>query len=252
MCPRSQQFLWILNRVLDPPFHLVFGVRSVLLHRQELGVNTIDAKISHRRPAIVPSKPLNGQRLPPRKGLDKVYTLAKGLVKFWRWTSSTGNGGKGFPRFLQELRLITMPDVTVCHFVGFGQCWASRDAIVDLLRRPAMAQTFSSRRCEEETRVAVWVRYEEERRDSGFRSIAVRSSVGFLILGNGKIGDYLRIFSHLAHEELVHSTCPINVVDFLQIVDRFVAVQMQFFFPFRRALFHLGGCCLLHLPLRQM
>ncbi|MQM09210.1 hypothetical protein Taro_042077 [Colocasia esculenta] len=65
MCPRSQQFLWILNRVLDPPFHLVFGVRSVLLHRQELGVNTLDAKISHRRPAIVPSKPLNSQRLPP-------------------------------------------------------------------------------------------------------------------------------------------------------------------------------------------
>ncbi|MQM09182.1 hypothetical protein Taro_042049 [Colocasia esculenta] len=65
MCPRSQQFLWILNRVLDPPFHLVFGVRSVLFHRQELGVNTLDAKISHRCPAIVPSKPLNGQRLPP-------------------------------------------------------------------------------------------------------------------------------------------------------------------------------------------
>ncbi|MQL73227.1 hypothetical protein Taro_005558 [Colocasia esculenta] len=42
------------------------------------------------------------------KGLDKVYTLAKGLVKSWRWTSSTGNGGKSFPRFLQELRLITM------------------------------------------------------------------------------------------------------------------------------------------------
>ncbi|MQL68180.1 hypothetical protein Taro_000468, partial [Colocasia esculenta] len=37
----------------------------MLLHRQELGVNAIDAKISHRRPAIVPSKPLNGQRLPP-------------------------------------------------------------------------------------------------------------------------------------------------------------------------------------------
>ncbi|MQL80974.1 hypothetical protein Taro_013422 [Colocasia esculenta] len=65
MCPRSQQFLWILNRVLDHPFHHVFGVWSVLLHRQELGVNTLDAKISHRRPAIVPSKPLNGQRLPP-------------------------------------------------------------------------------------------------------------------------------------------------------------------------------------------
>ncbi|MQL70491.1 hypothetical protein Taro_002821 [Colocasia esculenta] len=56
------------------------------------------------------------------KGLDKVYTLAKGLVKSWRWTSSTGNGGKGFPRLLQELRLITMPqwlkglDVRACPF----------------------------------------------------------------------------------------------------------------------------------------
>ncbi|MQL98070.1 hypothetical protein Taro_030767 [Colocasia esculenta] len=33
--------------------------------RQELGVNAIDAKVSHRHPAIVPSKLLNGQRLPP-------------------------------------------------------------------------------------------------------------------------------------------------------------------------------------------
>ncbi|MQM00014.1 hypothetical protein Taro_032745 [Colocasia esculenta] len=31
-------FVHILNRVLDPPFHPVFGTRSVLLHRQELGV----------------------------------------------------------------------------------------------------------------------------------------------------------------------------------------------------------------------
>ncbi|MQL68426.1 hypothetical protein Taro_000707 [Colocasia esculenta] len=45
-----------------------------------------------------------------------------------------------------------------------------------------MAQRFSRRCCKEEHRVSVWVRYEEECRlavwveDSGFRSIAVRSS----------------------------------------------------------------------------
>ncbi|MQM10240.1 hypothetical protein Taro_043130 [Colocasia esculenta] len=55
---------YILNRVLDPPFHPVFGARSVLLHRQELGVNALAAKISSLRPAILPSNPLNGQRLP--------------------------------------------------------------------------------------------------------------------------------------------------------------------------------------------
>ncbi|MQL89293.1 hypothetical protein Taro_021857, partial [Colocasia esculenta] len=57
-------FVHILNRVLDPPFHPIFGARSVLLHRQELGVNALAAKISSLRPAILPSNPLNGQRLP--------------------------------------------------------------------------------------------------------------------------------------------------------------------------------------------
>ncbi|MQL69601.1 hypothetical protein Taro_001895 [Colocasia esculenta] len=28
------------------------------------------------------------------KGLDKVYTLAKGLVRSWRWTSSTAMAGR--------------------------------------------------------------------------------------------------------------------------------------------------------------
>ncbi|MQL90289.1 hypothetical protein Taro_022879 [Colocasia esculenta] len=57
-------FVHILNRVLDLPFYPVFGARSVLLHRQELGVNALTAKISSLCPAILPSNPLNGQRLP--------------------------------------------------------------------------------------------------------------------------------------------------------------------------------------------
>ncbi|MQM10458.1 hypothetical protein Taro_043351 [Colocasia esculenta] len=64
MSSRVLLFLQILNRVLDPPYHPVFGARSVLFHRQELGVNALAAKISSLRPAILPSNSLNGQRLP--------------------------------------------------------------------------------------------------------------------------------------------------------------------------------------------
>ncbi|MQM04618.1 hypothetical protein Taro_037421 [Colocasia esculenta] len=51
-------------RVLDPHIPLLFGAQSVFLHRQELGVKTLAAKISSLRPAIFPSNSLNGQTLP--------------------------------------------------------------------------------------------------------------------------------------------------------------------------------------------
>ncbi|MQL92185.1 hypothetical protein Taro_024805 [Colocasia esculenta] len=52
-------------RVLDPHIPLLFGARFVFLHRQELGVKALAAKISSMRPAILPSNSLNGQTLPP-------------------------------------------------------------------------------------------------------------------------------------------------------------------------------------------
>ncbi|MQL91024.1 hypothetical protein Taro_023623 [Colocasia esculenta] len=51
-------------RVLDPHIPLLIGAWSLFLHRQELGVNALDAKISSMRPAILPSNSLNGQTLP--------------------------------------------------------------------------------------------------------------------------------------------------------------------------------------------
>ncbi|MQL95910.1 hypothetical protein Taro_028576 [Colocasia esculenta] len=61
----------------DPHIPLLFGARSVFLHRQELGVKALAAKISSMRPAILPSNSLNGQTLPPSSSVQnsKLFCL---------------------------------------------------------------------------------------------------------------------------------------------------------------------------------
>ncbi|MQM16877.1 hypothetical protein Taro_049837 [Colocasia esculenta] len=59
----------------------------------------VDAYLGQRPGGLPPSCSQRPSMLP------STWDPRLGLVKSWRWTGSTGNGGKSFPWFLQELRL---------------------------------------------------------------------------------------------------------------------------------------------------
>ncbi|MQL75926.1 hypothetical protein Taro_008307 [Colocasia esculenta] len=64
MSSRVFLFLHIFPRVLDPPFTLHLELSLCSCTDRNLASRPLTTKISSQRPAILPSKSLNGQRPP--------------------------------------------------------------------------------------------------------------------------------------------------------------------------------------------